>query len=82
MDSSSCHPCQWRIPYSQVPCFNGVCSNNAFFGQKCNKLEHCLHDPGYTERLVRQEILIAQKIPINELLEKERDHQGENKHLI
>ena len=56
-----------------------ICSNNAFFDQRCNELEHCLHEQGYSERFARQEILKAQKIPRNELLEKERSHPEENK---
>ena len=73
---------QNSIPYSQVLRFSRICSNNAFFDQMCNKLEHWLHKRTHTERSVRQEILKAQAIPRNELLEKERDHQGENKHLM
>ena len=38
-----------------------------------------LHERGYSERAVRQEILKAQKIPRNEFLEKERNHPEENK---
>ena len=34
---------------------------------------------GYSERVVRQEILKKRKIPRNELLEKERNHREENK---
>ena len=33
----------------------------------------------YSERVVRQEILKARKIPRNELLEKKRNHPEENK---
>ena len=76
LDSSSCHPyhCKKSIPYSQALRLNRICSNNAFFDQRCNELEHWLHERGYSERVVRQEILKARKIPRNELLEKERNH--------
>ena len=40
-------------------CLNRICSNNAFFDQRCNELEHWLHERGYSERVVRQEILRA-----------------------
>ena len=50
-----------------------------FFDQRCNEFEHWLHERGYSERVVRQEILKARKIPRNELLEKERNHPEENK---
>ena len=77
----SCHPyhCKKSISYSQVLRLNRICSNNAFFDQKCNELKHWLHERGYSERVVRQEILKARKIPRNELLEKEHNHPEENK---
>ena len=70
---------QKSIPCSQALRLNRICSNNAFFDQRCNKLEDWLHERGYSERVVRQEILKARKIPRNELLEKERNHPEENK---
>ena len=81
LDSSSWNPnhCKKSIPYSQVLRLNRICSNNAFFDQRCNELEHWLHERGYSERVVKQEILKARKIPRNELLEKERNHPEENK---
>ena len=81
LDSSSCHPyhCKKSIPYSQALRLNRICSNNAFFDQRCNELEHWLHERGYSERVVRQEILKARKIPRNELLQKEHNHPEENK---
>ena len=55
-----------------------VCAN-AFFDQRCNELERWLHKRGYSERFVSQKILNARKMPRNELLEKECNHQEENK---
>ena len=43
------------------------------------RIRHCLHERGYSEIVIWQEILKAQKIPKNELLEKEPNHQEENK---
>ena len=63
------------IPYSQALRLNRICSNNAFFDQRCNELDHCLHESG----VVRQKIFNAQKISRNELLKKERNPQEENK---
>ena len=81
LDSSSCHPYHSKksIPYSEALHLNRICFNNAFFDQRCNELEHWLHEWGYNERVVRQEILRAQKIPRNKLLEMERNHPEENK---
>ena len=70
---------QKKYPYCQALRLNRICSNNAFFDQRCNELEHWLHERGYSERVVRQEILKTRKIPRNELLEKERNHPEENK---
>ena len=69
LDSSSCHPynCKKSISYSQAVRLNRICSNNAFFHQRYNGLEHWLHEREYSERVVRQEILKARKIPRNEL---------------
>ena len=61
-------------------CFNRICSNNGFFDQRYNELQHYwLHERGHSERVVGQEILKTQKIPRNDLLENERNHQEENK---
>ena len=77
--SSDPYHCKKSIPYSQALRLNRICSNNAFFDQRCNELEHWLHERGYSERVVRQEILKARKIPRNELLQKEHNHPEENK---
>ena len=69
-DSSSCHPyhCEKSISYSQAQRLNRICSNNAFFDQKCNELGYWLHEPRYSKRVV------GQKIRRKELLEKEHLH--------
>ena len=58
---------------------NKISSNNVFFGQSCEELEHWLHEWEYSKRIVWQEILKARKILRNWLLEKERNHQEQNK---
>ena len=68
-----------KIRYSQALRLNRICSNNAFFDQRSKELERWLHERGYSERIVSQEILKARKIPKNELLGKERNRQEENK---
>ena len=42
LDSSLCHPyhCKKSISYSQAQRLSRICSNNAFFDQRYNKLEH------------------------------------------
>ena len=63
--SSSCHPfyCKKSIPYSQALRLNRVCSNNEFFDKRCNDLEKYLLERGYSEKMVRKEILQAGAIP-------------------
>ena len=70
---------QKSIPYSQILHLNTFCSNKAFFDQRCNELEHWLHEQRHSERVVRQGILEAQIIPRNELIEQECYHTEENK---
>ena len=70
--SSPCHPfyCKKGIPYSQALRLNRICSNNKLFDKRCNDLEKYLLDRGYSERMVRKEILQARAIPRNTLLRK------------
>ena len=69
LDSSSCHPyhCKKSNPYSQALHLTRICPNNAFFDQRYNGLEHWLPERGYSERVVRQEMLKAREILRNEL---------------
>ena len=46
LNSSPCNPyhCKKSIPYSQALRINRIYSNNYFFDQGCNELEHWLHE--------------------------------------
>ena len=79
--SSSCHPfyCKKGIPYSQTLRLNRICSNNKFFDKRCNDLEKYLLDRGYSERMVRKEILRARAIPRDILLGKVNNQKNNNK---
>ena len=79
--SSSCHPfyCKKGIPYSQVLRLNRICSNNEFFDKRCNDLENYLLERGYSEKMVRKEILQARAIPRGALLEKVNNQEKQNK---
>ena len=70
---------QKKYPSQPSSPLNRICSNNSLFDQRCNELEHWLHERGYSERVVRQEILKARKILRNGLLQKEHNHPEENK---
>ena len=54
LNASSCHVSNWKksIPFSQALRFSRVCSENAFFDKRCNKLEVWLKERGYSDKLV------------------------------
>ena len=74
LHSSSCHPyhCKKSIPYSQALRLNRICSKNNFFDIHCNNLEKWLSERGYSEKLVRKEILKARSQSRETLLDKEK----------
>ena len=53
---------------------NRICSDNVFFDQRCNELEHWLHERKYSERVLRQEILKA-RLYTHYIQD---DHEGKN----
>ena len=69
LDSSSFHPyhCKKVSITAKLFRLNRIRSNNTFFDQRCNELEHWLHERGYSETVVRREISKARKILRNEL---------------
>ena len=79
--SSSCHPfyCKKGIPYSQALRLNRICSNKEFFDKRCNDLKKYLLERGYSEKMVRKEILRARAIPRDALLEKVNNEEKQNK---
>ena len=79
--SSSCHPfyCKKGIPYSQALRLNRICSNNEFFDKRCNDLEKYLLERGYSEKMVRKEILRARAILRDAVLEKVNNQGKQNK---
>ena len=61
LDSTSCHPCHCKksIPYSQALRYNRICFDNEKFDRRCNDLEERLMERGYSERMVRTQVLKA-----------------------
>ena len=78
--SSSCHSfyCKKVIPYSQILTPSRICSNNKFFDKRCNDLEKYLLERGYSEKMVRKEILPTRAIPRQALLEKGNNQKKQN----
>ena len=51
---------------------NRICCENAFFDKRCNKLEIWLKERGYSDKLVRGQILKARKFSRSEVLNKRK----------
>ena len=64
LHASLCHVshCKKSIHFSQALRLNRICSKNMFFDKWCNKLEIWLKERGYSEKLVKGQIL--KKVPI------------------
>ena len=73
LHASSCHVshCKKSIPFSQALRLNRICSENAFFDKRCNELEIWLKERGYSDKLVRAQILKARKFSRSEVLNKQ-----------
>ena len=79
--SFSCHPfyCKKGIPYIQALKLNRTCSDKEFFDKRCNDLEKYLLQRGFSENMVRKEILRAKAIPRDALLEKVNNQEKQSK---
>ena len=64
LQSSSCHPfhCKKGIAYSQVLRLNRIFSETDSFDKRCIDLERLLLERRHSPKLVRKEILQAQKL--------------------
>ena len=83
LHASSCHVSHFKksIPFSQTLRLNRICSENAFFDKRCNKLEVWLKERGYSNKLVRGQILKARKFSKSEVLNK-RKSVGNNNRFV
>ena len=63
LDPTSCNTyhCKKGIPYSQTLRFNRIFSDNSNFDKRYNELEHWLFEKGYSEKLVRKQVLRARE---------------------
>ena len=84
LHASSCHVYHSKraIPYSQTLRLNRICSDGVFVYKRCIELEAWLGKRGYSDKMVRQQILRARKFGRNELLNKERNSTSENKLVL
>ena len=81
LHASSCHMYHSKksIPYSQALRLNRICSQNSSYDKRCNELEVWLREQGYSDKLVRQQILKAhthkRKDLLNNMKDKRNDYQ-------
>ena len=80
LHASSCHVfhSEKSIPFSQALRFNRICSENAFFDKRCNELEVWLKSRGYSDKMVRSQILKARKYRRSDLLSKKKREVNQN----
>ena len=81
LDLTSCHPyhCKKGIPYSQTLRINRISSDNSNFGRRCNELESWLFEKGYSEKMVRKQVLRAREHSRESLLEKVKSEFDQKK---
>ena len=60
-------PLQKKNTYSQVLRLNRICSDNKTFDRRCNDLEKGHMERGYSEKVIRKQILSATEHSRNDL---------------
>ena len=75
LEYTSCHSfhCKKAIPYSQALRLNRICSSNELLDKRCNDLEYWCEKRGYSQNLVRGQVLRARKFSRQELLNKAKE---------
>ena len=77
---TSSHPyhCKKGTPYSQTLKFNRIWSDNSNFDKRCNELHTWLLEKGYSEKVVRKQVLWAREHSRESLLEKVKSEPDQN----
>ena len=81
LDPTSCHPynCKKGIPYSQTLRLNRIYSDNNNLDKRCNELESCLLEKGYSEKMVRKQVSWAREHSRESLFEKVKSESNQDK---
>ena len=84
LHASSCHVYHSKksIPYSQALRLNRICSENILYDKRCNELETWLKCRGYSDKMVRSQILKARKFSRKHLLETEKLENSDKKLVL
>ena len=64
------------IPYSQALRLSRICSEKSCYDKRYNELEVWLTEWGYSDKLVRQQVLKARKHKIKDLLNNLKDKEN------
>ena len=67
------------MPYSQTLRLNRICSDNSNFDKPYNELENWLFEKGYSEKMIRKQVLRAHEHSRESLLEKVKSESDQNK---
>ena len=70
------------IPYSHALHLNRICSGNSFYDKRCNELEVWLREQGYSDKLVRRQILKSRKHTKKDLLNDMKDKRNDYKLVL
>ena len=81
---SSCHVYHSKksIPSIKALRLNRICAENSFYDKYCNELEIWLRERGYSDKLVRQQILKARKRKRKDLLNDMKDKRNDYKLML
>ena len=81
LHTSSCHVYHSKksIPFGQALRLNRICSENSSFDKLCNQLELWLRERGYSDKLVRPQVLKARKHKRKNLLKDMKDERNDYK---
>ena len=76
----ACHllPCLLFKSLSQALRLNRICSEAHFFDKRCNELESWLRNRGYSDKMVRNQILRARKFKRINRLNKQNSNSKED----
>ena len=81
LDPFSCHPYHFKkgVPYSQTLRLNRICSDHNNSDKRCKELESWLLEKGYSEKMVRKQLLRAREHSRESLLKKVKSESDQNK---
>ena len=84
LHASSCHVYHTKkaIPYSQALRLNRICSESSFFDLRCDQLALWLKERGYSDKLIRKEIMRARKPKRDDLLFREQNEKTRGRKLV